>query len=192
MASSGSSRRTPPRSRRSTGPRRPSFRRRSPKADFRVVGGGRRRAGVALAAVVGGRRRLLPRLAAGPAHPASPAFRRWAHAGRGLAEYSSVVAAAYFKASPNEHGLSRRATRSSSGPPSGSGCTKGTGSQSRSPRCTSAPVPACCRRSRSARWRASWRSSRRWPSARTSSPARASIRRRICSSRSRRPTVRPS
>ena len=30
----------------------------------------------------------------------SGAFRRWAHAGRGLAEYSSVVAAAFFKASP--------------------------------------------------------------------------------------------
>ena len=30
----------------------------------------------------------------------SPSFRRWAHAGRDLAEYSSVVAAAYFKASP--------------------------------------------------------------------------------------------
>ena len=28
------------------------------------------------------------------------AFRHWAHAGRGLAEYSSVVAAAFFKASP--------------------------------------------------------------------------------------------
>src|SRR4051812_18544544 len=30
----------------------------------------------------------------------SAAFRRWAHAGRDLAEYSSVVAAAFFKASP--------------------------------------------------------------------------------------------
>ncbi|MDP9237121.1 MAG: hypothetical protein M3P30_06930 [Chloroflexota bacterium] len=31
----------------------------------------------------------------------SAAFRRWAHAGRGLAEYSSVVAGAYFRATPN-------------------------------------------------------------------------------------------
>ncbi|HZP57849.1 MAG TPA: VWA domain-containing protein [Dehalococcoidia bacterium] len=30
----------------------------------------------------------------------TPAFRRWAHAGRDLAEYSSVVAAAFFRASP--------------------------------------------------------------------------------------------
>ncbi len=30
----------------------------------------------------------------------SAAFRRWAHAGRGLAEYSSVVAASYFRATP--------------------------------------------------------------------------------------------
>jgi len=30
----------------------------------------------------------------------SAAFRRWAHAGRGLAEYSSVVAGSYFRASP--------------------------------------------------------------------------------------------
>ena len=30
----------------------------------------------------------------------SAAFRRWAHAGRDLAEYSSVVAASYFRASP--------------------------------------------------------------------------------------------
>ncbi|MBF6600508.1 MAG: VWA domain-containing protein [Dehalococcoidia bacterium] len=30
----------------------------------------------------------------------TPSFRRWAHAGRDLAEYSSVVAGAYFRASP--------------------------------------------------------------------------------------------
>ncbi|HEX5478856.1 MAG TPA: hypothetical protein VFY79_03970, partial [Dehalococcoidia bacterium] len=34
-------------------------------------------------------------------HQLQPAaFRRWAHAGRDLAEYSSVVAGAFFKASP--------------------------------------------------------------------------------------------
>ena len=36
-------------------------------------------------------------------------FRRWAHAGRDLAEYSSVVAAAFFKASPQERAVPRRA-----------------------------------------------------------------------------------